>query len=113
MEEVRRLVPVDPHSAQVITEEIVQRVSGEEGQAVRDPVCLVRVVVKVGLGAFPEVPDCLGSLLVGARPNTQTDTIERVRGVLLEDESMVNAVWLAATGADLDIMREASTHSGV
>jgi hypothetical protein len=36
-----------------------------------------------------------------------------VRGVLLEDEGVVNAMWLAAAGADLDIVRETSPHGSV
>lgn len=78
MEQVGSLVPVDPHAAEVVAKQVVQRVPGEEAEAVRDPVGLIWVVEEVGLNASPQVADCLGSLLVSARPDTQGNAVERV-----------------------------------
>ena len=53
MEEIARLVPVNPHSSEIVTEEVVERISGQKAQAVWDPIGLVRCIVVIGLGAFP------------------------------------------------------------
>jgi hypothetical protein len=98
---------VNPHSPEVITQQVVQRVAGEEAQAVRDPVSLVRVVIKVGLGLLAQFADGLGTLLVGTGPNAQRDTVQSVRRILLENEGVVGAVRLALAGANLDIVGEA------
>lgn len=108
VEEVGGLVPVDPHAAQVVAEQVVEGVSREEGQAVWDPVCLVGGVIKVGLGPLAEVPDGLGALLVSPRPDSERNTVEGVGGVLLQDERVVHAMRLASSSANLHIMREAS-----
>lgn len=108
VEQVSSLVPMDPHATEVVAQQVVERVAGQEREAVGDPVLLIRVVVEVRLGPLPQLPDGLGSLLVGARPHAQADTVERVRRVLLKDEGVVDAVWLAPSGADLDIVRETS-----
>jgi hypothetical protein len=108
VKQVRSLVPVNPHAAKVVAQQVVQRVPGEEGEAVGDPVLLFRVVVEIGLCPLPELTNGLGSFLVGARPDTQADTVERVRRVLLEYESVVDTVRLAATSADLNIVGKAS-----
>lgn len=107
VEEVGRLVPMNPHAPEVVTEKVVERVAREERQAVRDPVLLLRVIVEVGLRPPPQLTDRLGPLLIGARPDTQADTIERVRRILLEDEGVVDTMRLGAAGANLDVMREA------
>lgn len=108
VEQVSGLVPVDPHASKVIAKEVVEGVSRKERQAVGDPVGLVGVVVKVRLRTSSEITNRLSSLLVGARPDAKADTVKGVRRVLLEDEGMVNAVRLATTSANLDIVREAS-----
>lgn len=53
VKEIRRLVPVDPHAAQVVTKEIVQRIPRQKTQTVRDPVCLVWIVEEVRLDSLP------------------------------------------------------------
>lgn len=78
VEQVGRLVPVDPHAPEVVAQQVVQRVPREERQAVRNPVLLLRVVVEVGLRPLPELADRLGALLVGAGPNAQADAVESV-----------------------------------
>jgi hypothetical protein len=113
VEEVGGLVPVNPHAAEVVAKEVVEGVAGQEGQAVRDPVRLVGIVVKVGLCPLAQITDGLGALVVGAGPDSQADAVECMGRVLLEDEGVVDAVRLAAASADLDIVREAGTHGGV
>lgn len=66
MEQVGSLVPVNPHAPEVITQQVVEWVPGEEGQAVRNPVCLIGVVVEVRLRPLPQVADSFGALLVGS-----------------------------------------------
>jgi hypothetical protein len=108
MEQVGSLVPVNPHTSKIISQKIIQRIAREERQAVRNPVSLIRVVVVVTLSSLAELTNCLGPLLVGSRPNSQTDTVQSVRGILLENKGMVNAVRLAAACANLNIMGETS-----
>ena len=79
MEEVGGFVPVDPHATKVVAKEVVKRISRKETQAVRDPVCLARALVVVGLGAFSQLANCLGTLLVCAGPDTKSDTVKSVR----------------------------------
>ena len=113
VEEVGGLVPVDPHAAQVVAEQVVERVAGEEAEAVGDPVGLVGGLVVVGLGLLAQFADGVGAFLVGARPDAQGDAVEGVGGVLLEHEGVVGAVRLALAGADLDVVREAGAHGGM
>ena len=108
MEKVSSLVPVDPHATEVVAEQVVKRVAGKERQAVGDPILLIRVVEEVGFGPPPEFADRLGSLLVGAGPDTQANSVQGVGGILLKNEGMVNAVWLTSASADFDVVREAS-----
>jgi len=110
VEEVGGLVPVDPHATEVITEQVVKGISGQKAETVRDPICLARGVVVVRLGPLAEFTDRLCALFVGARPDSQSNAIESVRRILLEDESVMNAMRLAGTGADFDIMRETGPH---
>jgi hypothetical protein len=86
VEEVGGLVPVDPHATEVVAKKVVKGISRKEAQAVGDPVCLAGVVVVVGLCASSQLADCLGTLLVCARPDAEGDTVKSVGGVLLEDE---------------------------
>lgn len=108
MEQVSSLVPVNPHATQVIAQKVVQRVTREEGQAVRDPVGLFRVVIVVGFGPLSQIPDGFGSLLVSPRPDAQANTVQGVRRVLLEDERMVSAVGLVPASTDFHVVRETS-----
>ena len=98
---------MNPHASKVVTKEVVEGVPREERQAVGDPVGLFGIVVEVGLGASSKVTDRLGSLLVGARPDAKADTIKGMGRVLLQDKSMVDAMGLATSSADFDVMREA------
>jgi hypothetical protein len=99
---------MDPHASKVVTQKVVQGISRQERETVGDPVYFVGVVVKVRLRPLPEIADRLSPLFVGSRPDAEADAIESVRRVLLEDESVVHAVWLASAGADFDIMGETS-----
>lgn len=78
MKEVGGLVPVNPHTAKVVAKEVVERVARKEAQAVRNPICFIRIVVKVGFGPLPEVTNRLCALLVCTRPDAQSNTVERV-----------------------------------
>jgi hypothetical protein len=107
VEEVGGLVPVDPHPPKVITQEIVKRISGKEGQAVWNPVRLVWRIVEIRLGPSSQVADSLCALLVCIGPNSERNTIKGVGRVLLEDKGMVHAVRLASSSANFNIVREA------
>ena len=107
MEEVSSLVPVDPHSTQVVAEKIVQRAARQEAQAVRDPVGLAGSVKVIGFSTLAKVANGLRALVISTRPDAKSDTVQCVRRVLLEDECVMDTVRLAGTGADLNIVREA------
>ena len=113
VEQVGGLVPVDPHATEVVTQQIVEGIPGEEAQAVRNPVGLVRVIIEVRLRLLAQLADCLCALLVGTGPNAQRDTVQSVRRVLLQDERVVCTVRLALAGTDLHVVREACSHSRV
>jgi hypothetical protein len=53
MEKICRLVPVNPHSSEVVSEKVVNGIPREERQAVRNPVGFVWVVIEIGLGSLP------------------------------------------------------------
>lgn len=78
MEQVGRLVPVNPHTAEVVTEQVVQRVPGQEAQAVRNPVSLIGIVVEIGFRLLAHLANRLRTLFVGARPDAQGNTIKRM-----------------------------------
>lgn len=75
VEKVGSLVPVNPHAAKIVAQEVVERVARKEGKAVRNPVGLVWVVVVVALCSLAQVANGLGPLLVGAGPDAEADTI--------------------------------------
>ena len=106
MEEVGGLIPVNPHATEVVAQQVVERVSREEGQAVWNPICLVTILVKVGFGPLAQVSDGFGTLVISSRPNAKCNAVKGVCRVLLEDERVVDAVWLAAACADLNIVWE-------
>lgn len=106
VEQVGGLVPVNPHTTQVVAQQVVERVPGQETQAVGDPVSLVGVVVKVGFGLLAQLTDGLGTLLISTGPDAQRDTVKSVRRVLLQDKGMMTTVRLALSCADFDIVRE-------
>ena len=108
MEEIGGLIPVNPHPPQIISHQIVERVTGQEAQAIRDPVRLVGRIVVVGLGALSKIPNGIGALLIGAGPDPKGDAVEGVGWVLLEDEGVVDTVRLTSSRADFNIMRETS-----
>ena len=65
MEEVGGLVPMDPHPAKVVAQQVVQGVAREEAQAVRDPVVVVGIVVEVRLlRPSPQFADRFGPFFV-------------------------------------------------
>jgi hypothetical protein len=98
---------VNPHATKIIAQKIVQGIAGKEAQAVGDPVGLVRVVIKVGLGLLAQFTNGLGALLVGTGPDAQRNTVQSVRRILLEDKGVVGTVRLALASANLDIVGEA------
>lgn len=106
MEQVGSLVPVNPHASKVIPEQVVERVARQETQAVWNPVRLLGTVVEIRLGAFSQVADGLGSFLVGAGPDAESNSIEGMRRVLLENKRVMDAVGLTLAGANLDVVRE-------
>ena len=106
MEEVCGLIPMDPHAAKVITKQVVKRVPGKERQAVWDPVSLVGRIVEVRLCPLAKIANGLGTLLICPGPDTKSNTVECVRGVLLQDEGVVHTVRLGAPCADFNIMGE-------
>lgn len=75
MEQVGSLVPVDPHSTEIVTQKIVEGVAGQETEAVRDPVRLIGVVVEVGLGLLAQFADGVGALLIGTRPYLEGNAV--------------------------------------
>jgi len=107
MEQVGGLVPVDPHASEIVSKEVVERITRKETEAVRNPVGLIRSLIVIGFCPLSQLPDGLGTLLVSSRPDAQSDTIESVRGVLLQNIRMVDAMGLATSGADFNIVREA------
>lgn len=78
MEEVGGLVPMNPHAPEVVTQQVVQGVSGEEAQTIGDPVGLVGVVVEVRLGLLAQFPDGFRAFLVGARPHPEGNAVQGV-----------------------------------
>lgn len=106
MEQVGGLVPMDPHTPEVVTQQVVEGVSREETQAIGDPVDLLRVIVEIGLGLFAEFTDSFGTLLVGSGPDTQSNAVKSVGRILLQDEGMVGTVRLGLAGTNLNIVRE-------
>jgi hypothetical protein len=107
MEEVGGLVPMDPHTAKVVTKKVVERVSRQETQTVWNPISVVGAIIKVTFGAASKVADGVCALLVGTRPDSERDTIKGVGGVLLEDKRVVDTVWLSSTDTDFDIVGKA------
>ena len=112
MDDVGRLIPMNPHAPQVITKEIVERVARQETEAVRNPVRLASIIVEVGLRPLAQFTDSSSPLVVGPRPDFKSNTIEGLRGVLLKDIGVVDAVRLCPAGADFDIVWEASLKNG-
>lgn len=108
VKQVGGFVPVDPHASEIVTQQVVERVTGEEAQTVRDPVGLVRLLIVVGLGTLAKVANSLSALLISTRPDTESNTIESMAGILLKNERVVNAMWLTATSADFDVVGKAS-----
>jgi hypothetical protein len=108
MEKVSSLIPVNPHSSQVITQQVEERVARQKAERIRNPVRLVRRVVVIRLISLSQLANRLCSLIIRSRPNPQGNSIKRMRRVLLQNKSMVNTMRLCATGTNLDIMRKTS-----
>jgi hypothetical protein len=102
---------VNPHSSEVVAQKVVERIPGEETQAVRYPVCLIGDISVIRLGLPAELTNGLSSLLISSRPDAQSNAIESMLRVLLKNEGVMNTVRLAAPSADLDIMGEAGLSS--
>lgn len=69
MEEIGRLVPVNPHPSEVVAKEVIKRIAGQEAKAVWDPVCLVGLFIVVGLGTFAKVANSLSAFFIRTGPN--------------------------------------------
>nr|POE72015.1 hypothetical protein CFP56_11891 [Quercus suber] len=78
VEEVGGFVPVYPHAAQIVAEQVVEGVARQKAQTVRDPVRLARGVVVVRFGALAQVANRLGALLVRTRPDAKRDAVQRI-----------------------------------
>ena len=83
MEQICSFVPVNPHATEVVAKKVVNRVSGQERQAVWDPICLVAILVKVGFGPLAKVSDGLRTLIICSRPDSQCNAVKCVCRVLL------------------------------
>jgi hypothetical protein len=55
-----------------------------------------------------KLTDRFGTPLICTGPYAECNTVEGVLRILLQDERMVQALGLASTGDELDIMRKAS-----
>ena len=75
MEEIGSFVPVNPHTTKVIAQQVVERVSGQEAEAVRYPVGFVSCISVVWLGLSSKVTDCLCAFLVCARPDSESNAV--------------------------------------
>lgn len=113
MEEIGCLVPVDPHTAKIVAKQVVKRVARKEAQTVWNPVSVVGRVVVILFGLLTEVPNSISSLLVSARPDAESNAVESVCRILLQDKGVVDTVWLAGPGADLDVVRETGLENKV
>ena len=69
MEQIRGLVPVDPHATEIVSQKVVQRVSRKKAEAVWNPIGLAWHIVIIRLGTLSEIADRLGALLVCSRPD--------------------------------------------
>ena len=54
----------------------------------------------------------IGTPFICARPDAECNAVEGVLRILLQDKRMVQALWLASAGDELDIMWEASLANG-
>ena len=107
MEEVRGLVPVDPHASKVVSQKVVERVPGQEAQTIRYPVCFVGRVVVVGFCSLAQATDSFSALLIRTRPYPEGNAVQGVRGILLQNERMMYTVGLASASTYLDIVGKA------
>lgn len=83
MEEICRLVPMNPHPSEVVAKKVVKRVARQETEAVWDPVSLVGLFIIVRLGPLAKVAYSLCTFFVRTGPNPQCDSIKSVTRVLL------------------------------
>ena len=107
MEQIGGLVPVNPHASKVVAQEIVEGIPREETEAIRDPICFISHVVIVCFRLASEVSNRVSPLLIGARPDSKGNAIERVLGIVLKYKRVVQALRLASASDQLDVMREA------
>jgi len=108
MEKVRSLVPVNPHAPEIVAKKVVERISREKAQAIRYPIGFVGDIVVIRLCLSSKFADSLCTPLVCTGPNTERDAVQGMLRILLKNEGMVQALWLASTGDKLDIMWKAS-----
>ena len=108
MEKVRSLVPVNPHAPEIVAKKVVERISRKEAQAIRYPISFVGDIVIVRLRLSSKFADSLCTPLICTGPNTERDAVQGMLRILLKDERMVQALWLASAGDKLDVMWKAS-----
>jgi hypothetical protein len=112
VEEVRSLVPVNPHSSKIVTKKVVERITRDEAQAVRYPICFVRDIMIVRLCLSSKFTDSIGTPLICSRPYAECNAVEGVLRILLQDERMVQTLGLTSSRDKLDIMWKASLKQG-
>ena len=108
MEKVRSLVPVNPHAPEIVAKKVVERISREKAQAIRYPISFIGDIVVVCLRLSPKFADSLCTPLICTGPNTERDAVQGMLRILLQDERMVQALWLASASYELDVMWKAS-----
>jgi hypothetical protein len=108
MEKVRSLVPVNPHAPEVVAKKVVERIAREKAQAIRYPISFIGDIVVVCLRLSPKFADSLCTPLICTGPNTERDAVQGMLRILLQDERMVQALWLASASDELDVMWKAS-----
>lgn len=106
VEKIGSLVPVHPHTSKVVAQKVVERIPREKAQAVRNPISLVRDIMVIRLRLSSKLPNGFGTPLVCSGPHAECNTVERVLRILLQDKRMVQALRLAATSDEFDVVGE-------
>lgn len=101
---------MDPHSSQIVTKKVEQRVPRQKAEGIGNPVSLVWIVIVVRLIPLPQFPNRLRALIIRTGPNSQRDSVECMAGILLENECMMDTMRLCAACTYFDIVGEASLH---
>lgn len=108
MEKIGSLVPVNPHASQVVAKKVVERISREKAEAIRNPISFVRDIMVIRLRLSSKLANGFGTPLVCSRPHAECNTVERVLRILLQDKRVVQALRLASTSDEFDVVGETS-----